>query len=78
MNTALNPTMRSSACALVRAYELGKEREKKIGSFGLRMLISTPETITFLAERGDVSFSTAKQPSSEACSRPYRRYATPR
>jgi hypothetical protein len=43
------------------------------------MLIRTPETITFLAERGDVSFSTEKPPSSRSVLQAmYRRYATPR
>ena len=55
MNTRSAPSIRSSAFGSSVLTNCGRNAKKKIVSFGLRMLIRMPETITCAAETGAVS-----------------------
>ena len=46
MNTPLSPSIRGSARGSPGSTNCGRNAKKKIVSFGLRILISTPRTIT--------------------------------
>ena len=64
---AMNTPLRASSCG--RAGEppstnCGRKATKKIDSFGLSMLTSTPEVMTSRAERGVASSSTVSAPRS--------------
>lgn len=52
MNTPPSPTIRTTACGSPGLTNCGRKAKKKIVSFGLRMLISTPRTITRRADTG--------------------------
>jgi hypothetical protein len=55
MKTALNSNIRRNAFGSVVLTNCGRNAKKKIASFGLRMLIRTPEVMTLTAERGAAS-----------------------
>ena len=54
MNTALSSSIAAACVRLAVATNCGRKAKKKIVSFGLRMLIRTPETMTWRADRGAV------------------------
>jgi hypothetical protein len=64
MKTALNSTMRMKAFGSLALTNCGRNAKKKIVSFGFRMLTRMADTITLVAERGAVSFSTVRAPFS--------------
>jgi len=63
MKTPLSASICGTAGA-PSSTNCGRKATKKIDSFGLRMFTSTPETITWRAERGAPSSSTASAPWS--------------
>ncbi len=58
MNTPPSPSIRTTACGSPGLTNCGRNAKKKIVSFGLRMLISTPRTITRRADTGAARSST--------------------
>ena len=64
MKAPLNSSIRASGCASSAAMNCGRKARKKIDSFGLRMLIRMPVTITRRLERAEAAgrVSTASAP----------------
>jgi hypothetical protein len=66
MKTPLSANIRTAEWGSPGLTNWGRKAKKKIVSFGVRMLISTPRTMTRPAERGAVFCSTVTMPSERA------------